>query len=117
MALPVAAILAAAILHRAALLLALPIVLAAIRLRRWIAGVTTTTARSSSHHADTPLVGANRPRHELAPIWIAGILIRLLLMPFTVHSDIYSIYSRSYDAVSTGHWSSIQQSDRDSDGS
>ncbi|MGA7670504.1 MAG: lysylphosphatidylglycerol synthase transmembrane domain-containing protein [Nitrolancea sp.] len=35
MALPVAAILAAAILHRAALLLALPIVLAAIRLRRW----------------------------------------------------------------------------------
>ncbi len=35
LALPVAAILAAAILHRAALLVALPIVLAAIRLRRW----------------------------------------------------------------------------------
>ncbi len=35
LALPVAAILAAAILHRAALLLALPIVLASIRLRRW----------------------------------------------------------------------------------
>ena len=44
---------------------------------------------------------------ELAPIWIAGILIRLLLMPFTVHSDIYSIYSRSYDAVSTGNWFSF----------
>jgi len=44
---------------------------------------------------------------ELAPIWIAGILLRLLLMPFTVHSDIYSIYSRSYDAVSTGHWFSF----------
>jgi hypothetical protein len=24
-------------------------------------------------------------------------------MPFTVHADLYSIYSRSYDAVSTGH--------------
>ncbi len=42
-------------------------------------------------------------RSELMPIWVAGILIRLLLMPFSVHTDLYSIYSRSYGAVSTGH--------------
>ena len=43
-------------------------------------------------------------RSNLTPIWVAGILIRLLLIPFTVHIDAYRIYSRSYDAVSTGQW-------------
>lgn len=43
-------------------------------------------------------------RSNLTPIWVAGILIRLLLIPFTVHIDAYRIYSRSYVAVSTGHW-------------
>ncbi len=43
-------------------------------------------------------------KSNLAPIWIAGILIRLALIPFTVHIDAYRIYSRSYDAVSTGQW-------------
>jgi hypothetical protein len=43
-------------------------------------------------------------RSNLTSNWVAGILIRLLLIPFTVHTDAYSIYSRSYDAVSTGHW-------------
>jgi hypothetical protein len=44
---------------------------------------------------------------DLTPIWIAGILIRLLLMPFTFHADLYSIYSRSYLQVSSGHWFSF----------
>lgn len=39
-----------------------------------------------------------------ATIWAAGILIRLLLMPYTAHIDLYQIYSRAADAVYHGQW-------------
>lgn len=67
--------------------------------------VTTTTADDSapSNIRDTPWLRGVL-QSGTAPIWIAGILIRLALIPFTVHIDAYRIYSRSYDAVSTGQW-------------
>ena len=60
-----------------------------------------TPVPSAGRRFDTlkSLAGSN-----LTAIWVAGILIRLLLIPFTVHIDAYRIYSRSYDVVSTGHW-------------
>ncbi|MGA7670503.1 MAG: hypothetical protein WBW04_08775 [Nitrolancea sp.] len=69
--------------------------------------MTTTTAEAAPKTTTRLSWIKSAATSELAPIWIAGILIRLLLMPVTVHSDIYSIYSRSYDAVSTGHWFSF----------
>lgn len=39
-----------------------------------------------------------------APIWAAGVLIRLLVMPFTAHLDLYHIYSRAADAAYHGQW-------------
>ncbi len=71
------------------------------------AGVTSTTVEVRPTETSRLSKLRSAATSELAPIWIAGILIRLLLMPFTVHSDIYSIYSRSYDAVSTGNWFSF----------
>ena len=40
----------------------------------------------------------------LASIWAAGLLIRLLLMPFTMHTDVYQIYSRTHMAAYHGEW-------------
>ncbi|HEU4792373.1 MAG TPA: hypothetical protein VFS96_01825, partial [Nitrolancea sp.] len=37
-------------------------------------------------------------------IWAAGLLIRLLLMPFTMHTDVYQIYSRAHLAAYHGEW-------------
>ncbi len=37
-------------------------------------------------------------------IWIAGALLRAVLLPITMHSDLYQIYSRSYEAISQGSW-------------
>lgn len=59
----------------------------------------TDVARTESRPRWHSLVQSN-----LTPIWIAGVLIRLVLIPFTVHIDAYRIYSRSYDAISTGQW-------------
>lgn len=39
-----------------------------------------------------------------ATIWAAGILIRLLFMPFSLHVDMYQIYSRAADAAYHGEW-------------
>lgn len=41
---------------------------------------------------------------SLAAIWAAGILIRLLLLPFTVHLDLYHVYSRAAEAAYHGEW-------------
>ncbi len=71
------------------------------------ARVTTTTADVTVKPTSRFSWLRSAVTSNLAPVWIAGILIRLVLIPFTVHSDIYSIYSRSYDAVSTGHWFSF----------
>ena len=39
-----------------------------------------------------------------AAIWAAGVLIRLLVMPFSAHLDLYHIYSRAADAAYHGEW-------------
>lgn len=46
----------------------------------------------------TPVAGG------VALIWAVGILIRLVLMPFTFHVDLYQVYSRAADAVYHGQW-------------
>ncbi len=67
--------------------------------------MTTTAAPKSTPARDNLQSSLRRAaQSNLTPIWIAGILIRLALIPFTVHIDAYRIYSRSYDAVSTGQW-------------
>jgi hypothetical protein len=37
-------------------------------------------------------------------LWIAAVLIRLALMPFTLHMDAYQIYSRAAEAAYGGEW-------------
>lgn len=40
----------------------------------------------------------------MVAIWAAGLLIRLLLIPFTMHTDVYQIYSRAHLAAYHGEW-------------
>ncbi len=40
----------------------------------------------------------------LVAIWGTGLVIRLLFMPITFHSDLYQIYSRAAFAVASGDW-------------
>ncbi len=44
------------------------------------------------------------PDPILASIWSLGLVVRLVLLPITLHSDLYQIYSRSHLAVTTGVW-------------
>ncbi len=46
----------------------------------------------------SPLIGG------MVAIWAAGLLIRLLLLPFTMHTDVYQIYSRAHMAAYHGDW-------------
>ncbi len=67
--------------------------------------MTTTSERKTTKRPVLPFRGVQSVSDSgLWLIFVVGILIRLALMPFTFHSDLYSVYSRSYDAVSTGHW-------------
>lgn len=49
-------------------------------------------------------LGLARVDRVTAAIWLSGLAIRLVLMPFTAHLDLYHIYSRSADAVYHGQW-------------
>ncbi|MBX5446491.1 hypothetical protein [Sphaerobacter sp.] len=49
-----------------------------------------------------PVTGQIAP--GLAAIWAVGILIRLALAPFTVHLDLYHVYSRAAQAAYHGEW-------------
>lgn len=42
---------------------------------------------------------------KLALLWAVAILIRLAVMPFTMHFDAYQIYSRAAEAAYDGQWS------------
>lgn len=44
------------------------------------------------------------PDPILASIWGVGLAIRLVLLPITLHSDLYQIYSRAHMAITTGAW-------------
>lgn len=48
--------------------------------------------------------GASPLISGMMAIWAAGLLIRLLLMPFTMHTDVYQIYSRAHLAAYHGEW-------------
>ena len=48
--------------------------------------------------------GASPVISGMMAIWAAGLLIRLLLMPFTMHTDVYQIYSRAHLAAYHGEW-------------
>jgi len=41
---------------------------------------------------------------RLALLWLVAILVRLLVMPFTMHFDAYQIYSRAAEAAYDGEW-------------
>ncbi|HET9014660.1 MAG TPA: hypothetical protein VFN57_03635, partial [Thermomicrobiaceae bacterium] len=41
---------------------------------------------------------------RVAAVWALGLLIRLLVIPFSAHLDLYHIYSRAADAVYHGAW-------------
>ncbi|MCM8748892.1 hypothetical protein NET02_07030 [Thermomicrobiaceae bacterium CFH 74404] len=57
--------------------------------------------RAIPEHAQA---AAGREAALVAAIWVAGLLVRLALMPATFHSDLYQIYSRANDAVTHGAW-------------
>ncbi|MDI3340887.1 MAG: glycosyltransferase 87 family protein [Sphaerobacter sp.] len=61
-------------------------------------GVTTALRRLPARS------GSGRPGAGLAAIWAAGILLRLILAPFTTHLDLYHVYSRAAEAAYHGHW-------------
>ena len=41
---------------------------------------------------------------KLALLWVVAILIRVVVMPFTMHFDAYQIYSRASEAAYDGQW-------------
>ncbi len=41
---------------------------------------------------------------RLALLWVVAILIRVVVMPFTMHFDAYQIYSRAAEAAYHGEW-------------
>ncbi len=61
----------------------------------------TQPARESGRYpAEAPEAGVTL----VTAVWLAGLLVRLALMPATFHSDLYQIYSRANDAVIHGAW-------------
>jgi hypothetical protein len=40
----------------------------------------------------------------IVTLWCAGLVLRLLFIPLTFHSDLYQVYSRAAAAVATGDW-------------
>ncbi len=47
---------------------------------------------------------STRNRRLWISLWVGAALIRLLIMPFTMHMDAYQIYSRAADAAYDGEW-------------
>ncbi len=65
------------------------------------ASAATQPARESGQcPAEIPRAGLTL----VTAVWLAGLLVRLALMPATFHSDLYQIYSRANDAVTHGAW-------------